>query len=232
MHKNQTEFAVIYNGSIQEFIYYTDLPECKKIDGIPVIRPVVTDKKPDYNVLTEGIREVLDIDNTKVRRRWEVYVLTTPNMKASDLSYVAAYSKAREFFKEKKIEGTTNSNLTVYNATTKSVLSYLFTNGQFIVKVSVNAEVLEWYESDVVVNGTNYAYVSRDTVTGEVIDKYVNTGTELYKTTQAGEVVVTSFTGYSGIPDNYKPLLDDFDFKDRILCWSNKEYGFIVEYIF
>ena len=83
-------------------------------------------------------------------------------------------------------------------------------------------DLIELYQYNV----EGYYGVSLDLNTNEIIDRYEVTENGLIKN---GEVV-TVFGGYETIPDDFKPLLDDFEYKDKIQHWSNKSYGFIVEY--
>lgn len=134
------------------------------------------------------------------------------------LAHTPEYQTVSNYIKE-----LPTISLTYWNATTKQDIAQLYEYNNFIVK-AFNNEILELYESNV--NG--YAFVSRDINTNEIIDTYQfnDDKSKLIKNNE----VETVFGDYNTIPDEFKPLLDDFEYKDKIVHWSNKSYGFIVEY--
>jgi len=126
---------------------------------------------------------------------------------------------------------------TNYNASTKQDISQVFfaledATKSYLIKVE-NDAVTEWYETNVEVNGAVRSWASLDLNTDTPIEYYVLQGnTANWKYNLAGEfIVATNFcSGVEGIPQDKLSLLDDFSYKDKIVAWSDKYYGFIVEY--
>jgi len=118
-----------------------------------------------------------------------------------------ALEKAKEFLDSKGID---SSHLfyfvTVYNADTGQDIAMAFTSGIYNnnnVKVSLlTNSVTEWYEvGSFTIDGVEYnAGVSKDLVTGQVIDKYTMTSEGQKKITPDGKVVMTY--PYNKIPTN------------------------------
>lgn len=145
------------------------------------------------------------------------------------------WSAVVDFCTEKHIDmAFLGYKYTVYNASTKQEISHVFSAGDFFIKAFGNA-VLEYYEAGVAVDGEKVFGVSRDLVTGEVIDVYrymdgLTPFAGITKTDPEGITTDTFFFGYEQIPEEYKSLLDDFEPKASIGLWSPKPYGFVVEY--
>lgn len=121
----------------------------------------------------------------------------------------------------------------VYNASTKETIAQVFISGNYLVKV-FNDNSVEFYVKDYIHNGFKYDYVSF----GSGI-----TPLEYYKANENGnsfskydivtnEKLVDTYSGnYHSIPEDKKQLLSDFNNNHAIFAWSDKSYGFIVEYI-
>lgn len=120
----------------------------------------------------------------------------------------------------------------VYNATTKQKTGEVFYGGDYYVKV-FNGVVIEWYELNYDLNGTIREFVSFET--GDTpIDYYLPTSPQLcskYDAVTDEFIVTVNYANYADIPEDKKPLLVDFDQNDRIFTYSDKSYGFVVEYI-
>jgi hypothetical protein len=151
--------------------------------------------------------------------------------KEPDAKIAADLIIANQFAQQKGIQESFVYSLTNYNVTTKQDIANLFGAGKYLIKVA-NNQVSEFYEANVLVNGTKYVWVSRDVQTNEIIDKYlvVSNALEKYTPDTTAEPVRTITGGYDTIPERLKPLLEDFPYKQAIQLWSVKSYGFIVEY--
>lgn len=144
--------------------------------------------------------------------------------------------KAKEFLDSKGID---SSNLyyfvTVHDATVGEDIAMVFTSGKKgkdNVKVSLlTNSVSEWYElGNFEIDGDYYFGVSKDLVTGDIIDKYKITGKGQEKITPEGKVVITH--SYNDLPSDEEQLrvLNDFKYRDHITGWSDKDDGFIIQY--
>lgn len=126
-------------------------------------------------------------------------------------------------------------NYSVYNATTKEYLSDVFAavdaENSYLIKVS-NGEVTEWYHQNQVYNGVKHLYLSLDVNTDEVLEYYdLISPSLMHKFLLDGTfVVATQMGNYSSIPADKTSMLDDFEFKEWITAWSDKSYGFCIEF--
>lgn len=123
-------------------------------------------------------------------------------------------------------------SFTQYNASTKKDISHVYSATDYLIKTNVeNTEVLEYYQANVSIEGVPYSWVSRDVVSGTVLDRYTHTVGGLEKIPDVGTSIVrTNFSGYDYIDPRLQPLLSDFTDKGRIFAWSDKATGLIVEY--
>lgn len=144
--------------------------------------------------------------------------------------------KAKEFLDSKGIE---SSNLyyfvTVHNATIGQDIAMAFTSGNKgvdNVKVSLlTNSVSEWYQvGNFEIDGEFYGGVSKDLVTGDIIDKYRMVNIAQEKITPSGNVVTTFSYDTKPTDPEQARLLNDFKYKDYVTGWSNKENGFIIQY--
>lgn len=144
--------------------------------------------------------------------------------------------KAKEFLDSKGID---SSNLyyfvTIHNAAIGQDIAMAFTSGNKgvdNVKVSLlTNSVSEWYKlGNFEIDGKFYFGVSKDLVTGDIIDKYRITNSGQEKTTPDGKIVMTY--PYEIAPEDpaKTKLLDEFKYRENITGWSDKENGFIIQY--
>jgi len=121
--------------------------------------------------------------------------------------------------------------LTNFNVTTNQDIANVFSVGKYLIKVS-NNQVSEFYDSNVTIDGETFPWVSRDPLTGKIVDKYraFANGLEKYTQDPTADPVRTYVGGYDTIPESLRPALEDFPYKYSIQHWSVKSYGFIVEY--
>ena len=148
--------------------------------------------------------------------------------------YQANQLVANEFIAIKEGIPSTQYDYSIYNATTKTYTNQVFiaqdATSTFLVKV-LNGVVTEWYEENGVIDGVQHAYVSLNLETGEPIEYYDIVGTIMNKYSLDGTFIVsTHLTGYPTIPEDKLALLEDFPYDNSIFAWSDKTYGFIVEY--
>lgn len=150
--------------------------------------------------------------------------------------YLNQQQIANEFIATKTGIVETTFNYRVYNATTEENISEVFLAedgvDSYLIKVSGN-QVTEWYQKNGQINGVTYDYVSLDLITDQPIEYYVITGSIMSKYSLDGTLIVTTtLLGYQSIPEDKKPLLDNFQYINNIFAWSDKYYGFIVEYVY
>jgi hypothetical protein len=95
-----------------------------------------------------------------------------------------------------------------------------------------NESVTEWALSGAEYNGKNRLFVAlsiNDSSPIEYYDRDEN-GIVIKYNLNGEELVRTITNGYESIPEDKKYLLENFQFKDSITAWSDKSYGFIVEF--
>lgn len=184
---------------------------------------------PQYDPQTEYAERQEPVLGDKVE--YLIKKIPSRTIPTPDPKIVADSIIAQKFAESKSITSIVLYALTNYNATNQQDIANVFVAGNYLIKVA-NNQVSEYYESDVVVDGVKYAWVSKNTQTDDIIDKYVTVenGLDKYTPDATAEPVRTHFGGYRTIPDNLKPLLDNFEYKEFIQIWSVKSYGFIVEY--
>ena len=160
----------------------------------------------------------------------------------------SSLQKAKEFLESKGIDSSQLYYfVTIYDASKQQDVAMAFTSGMYgsndNVKVSLlTNSVTEWYQvGSFTIDGVEYnGGVSKDLVTGEIIDKYRITGNNIQeKVTPDGKIVMTY--PYEVKPTDpiqakilsdfgYREIGDDFKYRDHITGWSNKENGFIIQY--
>lgn len=149
--------------------------------------------------------------------------------------YINQQQIANEFIAVKTGIVETTFNYRVYNATTEENISEVFVaedSNYYLIKVSGN-QVTEWYQKNGQIDGITYDYVSLDLITDQPIEYYIITGSLMSKYSLDGTLIVTTtLSGYQSIPEDKKPLLDNFSYINNIFAWSDKYYGFIVEYFY
>ena len=154
-----------------------------------------------------------------------------------DDSYYAEDQKiANMFFAIKYGVVDTKYGATSYNATTKQHRARLFTaeiDGKPHWAKVADGEVIEWYKMYETVNGITYEGASYDPITEELIDVYKldHEVAKWRKYDLNGNHIVDTYLGhFEQMPEDKKALFDDFERKYTISSWSDKSYGFIVEY--
>ena len=141
--------------------------------------------------------------------------------------------KAKEFFDSKGIESASLYYfVTTHNATIGQDIAMTFKGLHDNVKISLlTNSVSEWYQvGNFEIDGGFYFGISKDLVTGDIIDKYrmVNVGQE--KITPDNTAVMTfSYETKPTDPEQAR-LLSEFAYKDYVTGWSDKAYGFIIQY--
>lgn len=186
---------------------------------------------PEYNPFTEYLEEHYTRDNNAVTITWQV-AQKDPSTIIADARTIATHGVASLFFAG--IGATTNTRylVTVHNATMQQDTSHIYTSGDFLAKVSLTTgRVVELYKRNVVYDGTSYAYASLTLDTLEVIELYSENSSTLTKHTRDGSTTITHYGGYNTIPPHLQRNLAHFNHCNRITQWSEKPYGFIVEYI-
>ena len=138
---------------------------------------------------------------------------------------------ASKFLSDKGLASSVKYLVSMYNVTEKTLLANLFSCEKQLVKV-LSGKAIEWYETDVTIDGKTYVYASKDLTTGAVVDKYILDQRGLVKFCDDASVepTITNFGTYAAMPQLIQPLLDGFEHRERIRAWSLKPYGLIVEY--
>lgn len=138
-------------------------------------------------------------------------------------------------YSNKKLNGKSIQYLySVFNCNEQKTTHHLYLvvadNAAYGVKICLTLfTVVELYKQQH--NDANFA-VSLDLNTHEVLELYEHVDNYIIKKNLNGaEVVKTFIGGYETLPESKKQTLADFEHKDRILRWSNKPYGFCLEYI-
>lgn len=148
----------------------------------------------------------------------------------TDQYYKDNQAYANEFLAIHTGETNTTYSYSVYNATTQEYLSQVFVYDGGMIKVDKGV-VLEWYKQNGVINGVTHDFVSLDLNTEEPLDYYDwaenQVGVVMNKYDLNGQFVVS--TNFTEIPEDKKPLLVDFNYP--ITAWSDKYYGFCIEYL-
>lgn len=140
------------------------------------------------------------------------------------------FAIANEFIAIKEGVSPMEYRYSVYNSTTKQIISRVFITSGYFIKVS-NGAVSEWYEIDGKVNGIQHSFVALNTETGEPIEYYDYIDTALHKFSLDGTFIVsTNGCSYDSLSEEMKTAVADFEFKDTIFMYSDKAYGLIFEF--
>lgn len=143
-----------------------------------------------------------------------------------------------DFFLSKNLKsdvGTPVYLYSVFNVTTNEIMSHAFDNssGPHFVKVK-SGEILEWYEYYYGFDSTQRKYdaISRNLITGDILDKYVfdENGVKKLPRKDGEQPTITYSCLYRNLPFWIKKLLENFVYKEYIRCYSFKSYGLIVEF--
>lgn len=124
----------------------------------------------------------------------------------------------------------------VYNTTTDKLLSQVFIAGPFgehyLIKVA-DGEVTEYYKYGLEYKGKIYEFALLDFDTEKPLELYSYNhdthSTDKYDL-EGNFIVKTQMGSYYTMSEEEKQKVKDFPYKDTIERWSDKEYGFIVEY--
>lgn len=219
------------NGNIirSQFVEDIDINEIQLLDTNNRLVADISPNPPEYDPRTEYAERQEPVVGDMVQ--YIIKKLPITSVIQLDPKITADLITAQQFAKNKNLVGTVQYLLTNYNATTQQDIANIFALDNYLIKVADN-QVSEFYQANVKINDVVYAWVSRNVQTNDVIDKYVLTanGLDKYTPDTSQQVVRTNFGGYKTIPDDLKPLLENFKYKDNIKMWSVKNYGFIVEY--
>lgn len=116
----------------------------------------------------------------------------------------------------------------VYNITNNQKVAQVFLAGSYLVKAS-NGEVIEWYQANY--QGKDYvSFGLGDTPIEYYVLKTPSSFIKFDSVTNL-EIVESTIGGVSSMPLDKQEILKDFTYKNNIFVWSNKSYGFIVEYV-
>lgn len=148
--------------------------------------------------------------------------------------YKANQLVANEFIAIKEGIAGTQYDYSIYNATTKTYTNQVFiaedATSTFLIKV-LDGVVTEWYQQEGEIDGVKHSYISLDLTTGNPIEYYDIVGSVMSKYSLDGTFIVSTYLGdYSTIPQDKQTLLNEFLYSSNIFAWSDKTYGFIVEY--
>lgn len=173
--------------------------------------------------------------NTQIQQDCAVYISnTTANIQNAYPINTTTQSNliANEFLAIKFGVVSSGYIYSIYNASTNEFGGDVFYGGNYYVKV-LNGAVIEYYEINYDLNGTIREFVSFGT--GDTpVDYYLPTDSTCcskYDAVTNDFIVKTNYANYVGIPDDKKQLLANFSQTDRIFSYSEKTYGFVVEYI-
>lgn len=137
-----------------------------------------------------------------------------------------------KFMADKGIEGPATYSYSVFNTELSKDVGHVYGTMNHLIKTNPDRTIVtEYYEANVVVEGTRYLWVSRNVATDGVMDKYTKilNGVEKIPAGDQGPVR-TFFGGYDSIDPRLQPVLSAFQNKNRIMAWSQKSSGLVVEY--
>lgn len=180
--------------------------------------------------LRESFEDVVPVTSGKISYDSEESKVSLPNFYPG---YFCDKEAAKNFFNSKNINTNPFYVCTMFNITTNEILTHLFSDESRsnFVKIK-NGLPTEWYEMPFVLENKIYADVSKDLLTGEVIDKYVFDHRGLVKISEKSfkDEVITRFESFEKIDSPYREMIENFEYKDHIIAWSKKKYGLIVEF--
>jgi hypothetical protein len=123
---------------------------------------------------------------------------------------------------------------TNFNVDTEEDWANYFAWGNNNLIRSRNGEVTEYYYSDTEYNGTTYPWVMYDNTTNQPTEyyEYVEGGFAKYSIVDPSQPVVYTYvaTHFDDLPVEEQVKLIQFPYKNTIVGYSQKSYGFIVEY--
>lgn len=94
-------YALILDNEIKEIRDYEALPECKHVDGLPVLRPLIDPPTPNFDPATQVLTSVLVIQPDQVERVYTViarpFDLAVSNLKARVQNHLDAAAQAKDF---------------------------------------------------------------------------------------------------------------------------------------
>lgn len=77
------KYALIKNDTVIEYREYQTAPECRIVDGLPVLRPVVELPKPDFEPDLQRVDETVQIFDNRVEVGWTVVALPAEQIEAN-----------------------------------------------------------------------------------------------------------------------------------------------------
>lgn len=191
-----------------------------------------------FNPIQGQYTQAKSLDDAKIlfkKTQQEYCVFQNIGQYYNDPSFYQANQLiANEFIAIKEGIASTNYDYSIYNATTKTYTNQVFQakdeNSIFLIKV-LDGVVTEWYQQDGVINGVKHSYISLDINTGNPIEYYDIVGNVMSKYSLDGTFIIATYlSDYFTIPQEKQSLLNDFPYNNNIFAWSDKTYGFIVEY--
>jgi len=122
---------------------------------------------------------------------------------------------------------------TNFNADTEEDWANYFAWANGLIRAR-NGEVTEYYYADAEYNGTLYPWVMYDNTTNQPTEyyEYIEGGFAKYSIVDPSQPVVYTYiaTHFDDLPVEEQVKLIQFPYKNTIVGYSQKSYGFIVEY--
>lgn len=186
-----------------------------------------------YIIFNEGTRT---IKNTLIEAQ-ELQATLTHNHKDSAAKSAATIQSFRQDRLDKALLADVESDIevsyayTVRNTTTGEDIAEVFRgemNGtQLLIKVAGGQITEKYFEKDPSTI-TDRDYVTYDT-SGNLLEYYVQDGRVLNKYSASGELLTT--TEFGPVPEHKKSKAIKGIPEGYLIAWSDKQYGFIVEYM-
>lgn len=128
----------------------------------------------------------------------------------------------------------------VYNLTTKDYRSNTFAyqkNGHTWHLKVTHGELTDIYQQNVTIDDVNYEWVTYDLQTGNLFEYYIATEKDGFRINQKYLFANNKYeypfyfvNSFDDIPSEQRVAIWDMSWKNNIVTWSQKPYGFIVEY--
>jgi hypothetical protein len=124
-----------------------------------------------------------------------------------------------------------NKTWGMYNIDTKKILAegYLCRYGFDLIKVKQGV-VTEYYRR--LVSGKNPAFVAYDLETLAPIERYRNIDNQLrkYDWQSDEQLQANNNCTFATLPEDFKTMIQDFEFKHMVFIFAVKPYGRVVEF--
>lgn len=127
-----------------------------------------------------------------------------------------------------------NYAYSVFNVDTQKLISRVYVasdeSTKYLVKVA-NSSITELYISNAECNGATRFYVALDLDTEQPIEYYDLVDGIVTKYSLTGEPLVTTIScSFNQLPEDKQILLGNFSAKNKINSYSQKSYGFCIEF--